>query len=77
MTAASVLVATAHFGMPVSTTHVISNSIMGVGGTSQGIRKVRWGMACNILVACVLTILAAAILRALAWLVIHSIGLVT
>ena len=58
-TAATVLLGTAHFGMPVSTTHVISSSIMGVG-TSQGVRAVRWGVARSILVAWVLTIPAAA-----------------
>ena len=57
-TAATVLLGTAHFGMPVSTTHVISSSIMGVG-TSQGVGAVRWGVARNILVAWVLTLPAA------------------
>jgi PiT family inorganic phosphate transporter len=75
-TAATVLVGTAHFGMPVSTTHVISSAIMGVG-TSQGIRAVRWGVARNILVAWVLTIPAAGIMGAVAWLLIQGIGLVT
>ena len=74
-TAATVLLGTAHLGMPVSTTHVISSSIMGVG-TSQGVRAVRWGVARNILVAWVLTLPAAALIGALAWLVIHTIGLV-
>jgi PiT family inorganic phosphate transporter len=74
-TAATVLVGTAHFGMPVSTTHVISSAIMGVG-TSQGIRAVRWGVARNILVAWVLTIPAAGIMGAVAWLLIQAIGLV-
>jgi PiT family inorganic phosphate transporter len=74
-TAATVLVGTAHFGMPVSTTHVISSAIMGVG-TSQGIRAVRWGLARNILVAWVLTIPAAGIMGAVAWLLIQAIGLV-
>ena len=61
--------------MPVSTTHVITGSIMGVG-TSQGVRAVRWGVARNILVAWVLTLPAAALIGALAWLVIRTIGLV-
>ncbi|MBX3030738.1 MAG: inorganic phosphate transporter [Chloroflexi bacterium] len=74
-TAATVLVGTAHFGMPVSTTHVISSAIMGVG-TSQGLRAVRWGVARNILVAWVLTIPAAALIAASSWVVIHSLDLV-
>ena len=74
-TAATVLVGTAHFGMPVSTTHVISSAILGVG-TSQGLRAVRWGVARNILVAWVLTIPAAGIMAAAAWLLIDALGLV-
>ncbi len=74
-TAATVLLGTASLGMPVSTTHVISSSIMGVG-TSQGIRKVRWGVARSILVAWVLTIPATMLLGALAWLTIDILGLV-
>lgn len=74
-TAATVLVGTAHLGMPVSTTHVISSAIMGVG-TSQGLRAVRWGVARNILVAWVLTIPAAALIAASSWVVIHSLDLV-
>jgi len=73
-TAASILLATAHFGMPVSTTQVISGAIMGVG-SSQGVRHVRWGIARRILIAWVLTLPAAGILAALAWLALTAIGL--
>jgi PiT family inorganic phosphate transporter len=44
-----------HLGVPVSTTHVINASIMGVGA-SKRISAVRWGVAGNIVVAWVLTI---------------------
>jgi PiT family inorganic phosphate transporter len=73
-TAASILLGTAHFGMPVSTTQVISGAIMGVG-SSQGLRHVRWGVARRILVAWVLTLPAAGILAALAWMAMNAIGL--
>ncbi|MFN8009951.1 MAG: inorganic phosphate transporter [Holophagaceae bacterium] len=68
--AAIVLFTTAHFGIPVSTTHVISGAIMGVGA-SMNVSAVRWGVAGNILVAWVLTIplsalFAAGILRLVA-----------
>jgi PiT family inorganic phosphate transporter len=73
-TSATILLATAHLGMPVSTTQVISGAIMGVG-SSQGLRHVRWGVARRILVAWVLTIPAAAFLAAVAWFVLTAIGL--
>jgi inorganic phosphate transporter, PiT family len=47
--------AASHFGVPVSTTHVINASIMGVGA-SKRVSAVRWGVAGNILMAWVLTI---------------------
>ena len=71
-TAATVLLGTATLGMPVSTTHVISSAIMGVG-SSKGPRGVRWGVARNILVAWVVTIPAAAVIGALAWLALHVV----
>ena len=61
--ASSVLFTTAHFGLPVSTTHVITSSIMGVGATRR-LSAVRWGVAGNIVVAWVLTIPAAALVAA-------------
>ena len=75
-TAATVLLGTASLGMPVSTTHVISSAIMGVG-TSKGIRGVRWGVARMILLAWFITIPFAAIAGGLAWVIIHTLGLVS
>lgn len=43
------------FGIPVSTTHIINGSIMGVGA-SRRVSAVRWGVATNILIAWVLTL---------------------
>ena len=65
--------ATAHLGMPVSTTHVISSAITGVG-TSRGVRQVRWGVARTIVTAWIVTIPAAAFVGGLAWLVISALG---
>jgi PiT family inorganic phosphate transporter len=62
--ASSVLFTTAHFGLPVSTTHVITSSIMGVGATRK-LSAVRWGVAGNIALAWVLTIPAAGLVAAL------------
>ena len=72
-TAASVLLGAAHLGMPVSTTHVISSAIMGVGA-SKGMRGVRWGVARQILVAWVLTLPAAGVIGAIAWVALNAIA---
>ena len=42
-------------GIPVSTTHIISSSIMGVGAT-KGAKYVKWGVARRIVTAWILTI---------------------
>ena len=48
---------------PISTTHVITSSVMGVGATRK-LSAVRWGVAGNILLAWVLTLPAAALMAA-------------
>jgi PiT family inorganic phosphate transporter len=72
-TAATILLVTAHLGMPVSTTHVISSAIMGVG-SARGPKGVRWGVARRILLAWVITIPAAGTVAALAWFVLQTVG---
>ena len=72
-TAATVLIGTAQLGMPVSTTHVISSAIMGVG-SARGPKGVRWGVARRILLAWIITIPAAAIVAAGSWFILHTIG---
>jgi PiT family inorganic phosphate transporter len=72
-TAATVILAAAQAGMPVSTTHVISSAIMGVG-TSKGLRGVRWGVARRILVAWVLTLPAAGLAGAIAWSLLNALS---
>ena len=72
-TAASVLYVTATLGMPVSTTHVISSAIMGVG-SARGVRGVRWGVARSILIAWVITIPAAGFVAAVAWIAMSAVG---
>jgi PiT family inorganic phosphate transporter len=63
--AASIFAAT-HLGIPVSTTHVITGAISGVGSV-QRLSAVRWGVTLSIVWAWILTIPAAAILAALAF----------
>ena len=53
--AASIILAASHFGVPLSTTHVISTAIMGVGTTYKA-HAVKWGVIGNIVWAWVLTI---------------------
>ena len=53
--AAGVILTASHFGIPVSTTHVISTSIMGVGSTIRA-SAVKWGLVGNIVMAWILTI---------------------
>ena len=72
-TAASVILGAAHLGMPVSTTHVISSAIMGVG-SARGPKGVRWGVARRILLAWVITIPASGIVAAGAWFILNAIG---
>jgi inorganic phosphate transporter, PiT family len=66
--ALSILLAT-RFGIPVSTTHTITGSIVGVGATIRR-RAVRWDVAGRIVWAWVLTIPAAAIMAALTYLLL-------
>ena len=54
------------FGIPVSTTHTITGSIVGVGSSQRG-STVRWGIAGSIVWAWILTIPASALMSALAW----------
>lgn len=60
---------TDHFGIPVSTTHTITGSIIGVGLTKR-ISAVRWGITVSLLWAWVLTIPISAIVAALTYLVV-------
>ena len=53
--AAATILGASHMGLPVSTTHVISGCIMGVGAC-QRVSAVRWGVTARILWAWVLTI---------------------
>ena len=60
------LLVTAFSGIAVSTTHVISGAIMGVGATKR-FSAVRWGLAGNIIFAWIVTIPAAAVIGALSY----------
>jgi PiT family inorganic phosphate transporter len=67
--ASLVFIGTAHFGIPVSTTHVIAGSIMGVG-TVERASTVRWVTARKIVWAWFLTIPATALFSACAFMIV-------
>ncbi len=72
-TAASIILTASHFGMPVSTTHVISTAIMGVGSSDRP-NAVHWGVARSIVTAWILTIPCAAVIAAGAFFVLQVLS---
>jgi PiT family inorganic phosphate transporter len=71
--AATVIESASRLGIPVSTTHVISSAIMGVGATRRA-SAVRWGLAGRIVAAWVVTLPACTLLG---WAVYSMLHLVT
>jgi PiT family inorganic phosphate transporter len=69
---ATVILGATLVGGPVSTTHVVSSSIMGVGA-GQRISAVRWGVAKNIILAWLITIPASAVMAGLSFYLIQKI----
>jgi PiT family inorganic phosphate transporter len=63
---AAVILASTHFGFPLSTTHVINGGVMG-SGAAKRLSAVRWGVAGNIVLAWMLTLPAAALIGAAAY----------
>src|SRR5437764_14073868 len=71
--ASSVLMTTAYvYAAPISTTHVITSSVIGVGATRK-LSAVRWGVAGNILMAWILTLPMAALVAAVVFEVAHAL----
>ena len=62
-----------YLGIPVSTTHTITGSIVGVGAARK-VSAVRWNVATNIVVAWVITLPAAALIAALFYLLAGLFG---
>lgn len=71
--AAAVIEVASRLGIPVSTTHVISSAILGVGATKR-LSAVRWGIAGRIIVAWIVTIPACI---ALGWAIYFLLHLIT
>jgi len=70
-TASAIILTASHYGVPVSTTHVISGSIMGVGSAKRA-NAVRWEVAGQMAIAWVLTIPASAVAAYLAALLLQA-----
>ncbi|MFO0774478.1 MAG: inorganic phosphate transporter [Nitrospiraceae bacterium] len=67
--AAMVLLATAHYGLPVSTTHTITTTVMGVGAVKR-LSAVRWGVTAKIIFAWICTLPGAALFASLIYLLL-------
>jgi PiT family inorganic phosphate transporter len=70
---AAVILASSHFGYPLSSTHVISGGIVGAGAAKR-LSAVRWGVAGNMALAWLLTLPAAGIMGAVAYGVANVFG---
>jgi inorganic phosphate transporter, PiT family len=68
---ATTLFLTEQMGIPVSTTHTITGSIIGVGATKR-LSAVRWGVTINLLWAWLLTIPVSATVAALVYIVVKQ-----
>ncbi|MFI1919024.1 anion permease [Nocardia sp. NPDC020380] len=72
-TSAAIILTSAHFGLPLSTTHTVTGSILGSGIGRPG-AEVRWGVLGRMAVAWVLTLPLAAIAGAICWGLVDGIG---
>jgi PiT family inorganic phosphate transporter len=63
---AVVILASSHYGFPLSTTHTISGAVIG-SGAAKRISSVRWGVAGNMLLAWILTFPAAGLTAGLVY----------
>ena len=70
---AAVILASSHFGYPLSSTHVISGGVIGAGAAKR-LSAVRWGVAGNIVAAWVLTLPGAGFFGAVAYWLASAFG---
>ncbi len=71
MTAGAVIFSSSLFGAPVSTTHVVASSIMGIG-TSERPKAVRWIKAFEIVATWIITIPGAALMSVCCYLIVRA-----
>ncbi|WP_027006646.1 inorganic phosphate transporter [Conexibacter woesei] len=72
-TSATTILAASSYGYPLSTTHVVSGGILGVG-IGKRLSEVRWGLASRMAAAWVLTLPAAAVVAGIIWTVADGLG---
>ena len=72
LSASTAIIISTLLGAPISTTHIVSSSIMGVGAT-QRLSAVRWGVAIHIVTTWILTIPGAALMSATCYLLLKII----
>jgi len=70
---AAIILTSSHLGLPLSTTHVATGSILGTGLGKKD-AEVRWGVAGRMAVAWLITLPAAAIVGAICWAIGNVIG---
>jgi PiT family inorganic phosphate transporter len=71
--AATVIQGASYLGIPVSTTHVVTGSILGAGA-SESTSAVRWGVGLNIFLAWIITLPMAALFAGIIYFVLHFFG---
>ncbi|HTY71139.1 MAG TPA: inorganic phosphate transporter [Actinomycetes bacterium] len=71
--ATAVILASTHFGYPLSTTQVVTGSVVG-SGVGRRVAGVHWGVAGRVVTAWVITLPSAALVGALAWRLATAIG---
>lgn len=69
--AATVIQVASAYGLPVSTTHVVTGSVMGAGAARK-LSALAWGLGANIVAAWIVTIPAAAAMAWLMYAVLHT-----
>src|SRR5205823_13565790 len=71
--AATTIIAATHLGIPLSTTHAITGSILGVG-TTRGVRSVRWIWGERIVIAWILTLPCSAFVAGITYFRFHALA---
>ena len=74
LTGATVIQLASQVGLPVSTTHVITGSVIG-SGAARSVSALKWGVGLNIVVAWIVTIPAAATVAWVMYAILHTAGL--